>query len=203
MFKPTILSLLFFTGNSYAADVFQGKDGLLIIEAESTKSSKGKWKKKTTVEGFTGASHLEFTGNKPANGPAESPLKYRFTVDKDGNYQLLIRAFKRLEGEPEDRCNDCYVKLTGDFDSGSKAPLKMLKSDTKLYGGSHEKWVWTAKLDDNHKKFMPIYKFKAGEKYLLTISGRSQRFNMDRIVFKHDSVKNNKAKDPKQPESSK
>ena len=203
MIKHITLSLLLLTGPAFSADVFQGKNGLVIIEAESTKSSKGKWKKKTSVKGFTGEYHLEFTGNKPANGPATSPLKYYFTVDKDGEYELLIRAFKRLDGEPKDRCNDCYVKLKGDFDTAGKAPLKILKSDTKLYGGSHKEWGWTNRLDVNHKKYPPLYKLKTGEKYLLTISGRSQRFNMDRIVFKHTSVESNHAKDPKQPESSK
>ena len=191
------------SATTLAVDVFKGKDGLVIIEAESTKSSKGKWKKKTTTAEFTGESHLEFTGNKPSNGPATSPLKYYFTVDKDGVYKLLIRAFKRLEGERSDLCNDCYVRLKGKFESGGKAPLKMLKSDTKLYGGHHEKWGWTAKLDEKHKKFEPLYKLKAGEKYTLIISGRSQRFNMDRIVLKHSSVADKKATDPKQPESSK
>jgi len=201
MTKTILLSFLICAGSAIGADVFDGKDGLVIIEAESTSSSKGKWKKKTSIPGFTGECHFEFTGNKPSNGKATSPLKYNFTVDKDGNYLLLIRAFKRLEGEPKDRCNDCYVRLKGDYDTGGQAPLKMLKSDTKLYGGDHKKWGWTAKLDDKHKKFSPVYKLKAGEKYTLVISGRSQRFNMDRIIFKHESVDNKKARDPKQPES--
>jgi len=184
-------------------DVFRGKNGLLVMEAESTRSSKGKWKKRTSIDEFTGKSHLEFTGNSPMNGPATSPMKYYFTVDMDGDYKLMIRAFKRLDGARHDLCNDCYVRLKGKFESGSKASLKMLKSDTKLYGGHHEKWGWTAKLDREHKKYEPIYKLKAGEKYTLIISGRSQRFNMDRIVFKHSSVDEKKAKDPKQPESEK
>ncbi|MGJ8655861.1 MAG: hypothetical protein ACSHX6_05360 [Akkermansiaceae bacterium] len=189
--------------SALGADVFEGKDGLVVMEAESTKSSKGKWKKLTSVKEFTGDSHFEFTGNKPASGPAKNPLKYSFTVDKDGDYKLLIRAFKRLDGEPKDRCNDCYVKLKGDFESGGDAPLKMLKEDTKLYGGHHEKWGWTSKLDEGHKKFNPVYKLKAGETYLLTVSGRSQRFNMDRIVFRHSSVSDKKAMDVKLEESGK
>lgn len=203
MLKLALLAFTASTFNSLAADVFKGKDGLVIMEAESTQSSKGRWKLKTSTAGFTGKSHLEFTGNKPMSGSAKSPLKYYFTVDKDGDYKLLIRAFKRLDGAPKDYCNDCFVKLRGDFDSGGDVPKKMLKSDTKLFGGHHEKWGWTDRLDKDHKKFLPLYKLKAGEKYTLIISGRSQRFNMDRIIFKHSSVDDKKAKDPKQPESSK
>lgn len=202
MIKQITASLLL-TSSLFATDVFQGKQGLVVIEAESTSSSKGKWKKKTSVEGFSGECHLEFTGNKPANGPATSPLKYRFTVDKDGEYKLMIRAFKNLEGEPHDRCNDCYVKLKGDFNTGSEAPLKILKEDGKLYGGSEKSWGWTSRLDVKHKKYQPLYKLKAGEEYLLTISGRSQRFNMDQIIFKHSSVTDKKVKSGKLTESNK
>ena len=202
MIKLPTLSLLFLTATLSANEVFKGSDGLVIIEAESSSSSKGKWEKKTSIDGFSGESHLEFTGNKPSNGPPKSPLKYRFTVDKDGDYKLMIRAHKRLDGARHDLCNDCYVKLKGDFETGSEASLKILKSDNKLFGGSDKGWGWTSKLDVNHEKYQPIYKLKAGETYQLTVSGRSQRFNMDRIIFKHSSVKDKKAKDPKLPESS-
>lgn len=168
--------------------VFTEKDGLVVMEAESTTSSKGKWEKKKDVEGFTGDGHLEFTGNGKNGGPATSPLKYRFTVKEDGEYQLFIRARKRLEGEPGDKCNDGYVKLTGKFEAGDgnrDAPKEILKKDTKLYGGDADKWAWASKLDANHKKYNPRYKLKAGEKYTLTLSGRSIRWNVDRIVFQN------------------
>ncbi|MDF7808634.1 hypothetical protein P4E94_14385 [Pontiellaceae bacterium B12219] len=100
-----------------------------------------------------------------------------------------------------DKCNDCYVRLDGDFTTGGNAPQHMLETDTKLYGGSATGWGWTSKLDRDHKKFEPLYALKAGEKYTLVVSGRSQRFNMDRIVWQHESVSDDDAKDPKQPES--
>ncbi|MDF7808633.1 hypothetical protein P4E94_14380 [Pontiellaceae bacterium B12219] len=82
-----------------AVPVFEGKDGLVIIEAESTASSRGDWEEKQTIEGYTGDCHFEFTGNKPATGPAKDPLEFQFTVDQDGIYRLLIRCHKRLAGE--------------------------------------------------------------------------------------------------------
>lgn len=203
MIKHISLLLLLCVSPLCGKEVFQGEDGLVVMEAESTSSSKGKWKKKTNVKGFTGECHLEFTGNKPANGPATSPLKYWFTVDKDGDYSLMLRGFKRLDGEPSDRCNDCYVKLKGDFETGGKATKEMLTTDAKLFGGSHKEWGWASRLDVNHVKYQAVYKLKAGEEYLLTISGRSQRFNLDRIILSHSSVENKKAQDSKQAESSK
>jgi hypothetical protein len=186
---------------AFATPLFEGQDGLVVIEAESSSSARGQWREQTSVDGYTGDGHLEFTGNKPASGPPKSPLVYLFTVDRDGIYRLLIRAHKRLEDQEPDKCNDCWVRLEGDFESGGDAPLNMLKEDTKLYGGSAAGWGWTAKLDKGHKKYQPLYRLKAGETYTLIISGRSQRFNMDRIIFKHESVSNQPAQDPKQPES--
>jgi len=193
--------VLGFVSAGFSEKIFNGENGLLIMEVESTASSKGDWKEMKSVDGFTGDCHFEFTGNKPASGPANDPLEYRFTVDKDGIYNLLIRAHKRLDGEEPDKCNDCYVRLAGDFDSAGPTSLDILRSDKKLYGGSQNGWGWTAKLDVGHKKWPAVYRLKAGEEYTLVVSGRSQRFNMDRIVFKHQSVADKKAKDPKQPES--
>ena len=189
------------TGWATADAVFHGKEGLLVIEVESTSSDPGQWKRLTSIGGFSGNSHFEFAGNTPSSGPAQNPLRYSFAVDKDGVYRLLIRCHKRLEGEEADKCNDCYIRLEGDFDTGGKVPLEILKSDTKLYGGSPDGWGWSANLDKQHKKFPPLYTLKAGEQYTLVISGRSQRFNMDRIVFKHESVDEQKAMDPSTPES--
>lgn len=74
--------------------------------------------------------------------------------------------------------------------------------DTKLYGGSAVGWGWSDKLDAAHRKWPAVYKLKVGEPYRLTISGRSQRYNMDRIVLRHSDVPEKTAKDPDQPESS-
>ena len=171
-----------------AADVFIEKGGIVAIEAESTKTKLGKWIKKTDVKDYTGESHLEFTGNKTVSGPPNSPLKYKFKINKAGTYQLTLRARKRLETERQDISNDCFVALKGDFDTGGKAPLKTLQSDTKMYGGKADSWAWTKNLDSDHKKFPALYKLKAGETYELTISGRSKNFNIDRILLTHEDV---------------
>ncbi|MDP4626463.1 MAG: hypothetical protein NWT08_15160 [Akkermansiaceae bacterium] len=187
-----------------AADpVFIEDKGVVVMEAESTDSKLGKWKKKTDVEGFTGECHIEFTGNKPESGPAESPLTYKFKITKEGTYSLVIRARKRLETKREDISNDCYVALKGDFESTGKTPMKLLENDTKLFGGTAEGWGWTAKLDDGHKKFPAEYKLKSGETYELTVSGRSKNFNIDRIMLVHDSENMNKVRNSLPEESEK
>jgi hypothetical protein len=167
--------------------VFEEKGGIVMIEAESTASRLGKWKLKNTVDGFSGSGHLEFTGNKPESGPPDSPLTYRFTVSKGGNYNLVLRGHKRLISKREDSCNDCFVALDGDFESGNNTPKKILESDTKMFGGSATGWGWCRQLDVDHKKWDPVYALKPGEIYELTIHGRSQNFNLDAILFLHES----------------
>lgn len=169
------------------APLYQEKSGLVVIEAESTSSRLGRWKKKTDIPDYSGECHLEFTGNKAEGGPVGSSLKYRFQIHKGGKYSLVLRAHKRLESKREDISNDCYVALKGDFDTGGSAPLEILEKDTKLYGGDKEGWGWTSQLDVGHKKYPAEYQLKDDEIYELTISGRSQNFNIDRIFFVHES----------------
>lgn len=190
--------------------VFLEADGLVVIEAESSGSRPGKWTGKKDIEGFTGKGHIEFTGNKPAGGPADSPMVYLFKISKAGTYSLHLRAHKRLDGEAKDRCNDAYVRVMGDYTATETAAdknkadalLGVLREDTKCFGGSDSGWGWAETLDlGNHRFRNPRYVFKAGETYALVVSGRSQRFNIDRIVFRHDSVDAKKAKDPERAES--
>lgn len=185
--KAILLSALLSSGGGAKGPVFEAKGGVVAIEAESTSSRKGSWKEKTDVADFSGTCHLEFTGNSITNGPPKSPLKYYFKVHKPGKYQLTIRARKRLESKREDLSNDCYVSLKGDFEAGGGAPLKVLKTETKMFGGDAKKWGWTNQLDFDHKKAAAIYDLKEDEVYELTISGRSKNFNFDRFLLIHES----------------
>ena len=168
--------------------VFLEEGGIVAMEAESTGSSLGQWIKKMDVENYEGDCHLEFTGNRPENGPPKSPLKYYFKITKPGIYQLTLRGRKRLISERKDICNDCYVALKGDFENASTTTLDVLRSDTKMFGGRPDNWGWATLLDVKHKKHPAIYKLKAGEIYEFTISGRSKNFNIDRILFVHEDV---------------
>ncbi|MDA7888369.1 hypothetical protein N9A86_03190 [Akkermansiaceae bacterium] len=196
------LILLFaLTLPSWADPIFQEKGGLLAIEAESTSSPLGKWKKKFDVRDFSGECHLEFTGNKTESGPPNSPLKYKFTISKGGKYSLAIRSRKRLESKRADISNDCYISLKGNFDTGGKAPLKVLKEDTKLFGGDADKWGWAKTLDTDGRKLAAEYLLEPGETYQLTIHGRSKNFNIDRFLLVHESRDFRKEQQKNPPES--
>ncbi|WP_199726311.1 DUF5060 domain-containing protein, partial [Aquimarina sp. BL5] len=167
---------------------YEEQNGLVIIEAENTKSDYDLWIKKTDVDGYTGSGHLEFTGNNTSSGPARSPLTYTFKINSGGTYQLLMRTRKRITGtDLGDKSNDCYVRVEGDYTATGNendALLVDLRSDTKIFGGERNRWGRSRKLDvDNRFKKNPVYNFKAGETYTFVMSGRAKQNNVDRIIF--------------------
>jgi hypothetical protein len=170
------------------------KNDYVILEAESTKSPLGNWQviKKgdpNYVVGASGDSYLEFQGNNPDTGPADSPLSYTFTVPEDGNYRLLMMTSKRLEGVRGDMCNDTYVKMEGNFTSACKLSDGQLKEYIKYFQEGSTKtpereWHWGIRGElGRHEFYEVIYNFKKGETYTLTIAGRSQRFSVDYMVL--------------------
>ncbi|TWU59256.1 Choline-sulfatase [Rubripirellula tenax] len=172
--------------------VFDEVDGTVIIEMESTSSPLGEWKNRTTLTPFTGTSYLEFMGNNPGVGAPNSPLNYDFRINTPGDYWISIRSHKRLTGEDgvtarSDMCNDCYFRVEGDYESADATlPLDWLKKDTKFWGNAAElDWKnWSSKVVGDHDAIKTVrYKFKAGEQYRLVVSGRAQRFSLDRIVI--------------------
>ena len=57
-----------------------------------------------------------------------------------------------------------------------------------MFGGSPTGWGFARKLDGNGAHLEDaIYNLQAGETYQLSISGRSTRFNLDRIIVIMDS----------------
>ncbi|WP_146601140.1 hypothetical protein [Novipirellula aureliae] len=190
--------------NAYAVEV--ESNGLVAIELEETDSPLGLWELKRTNlnNAFSGTGYLEFTGNSPVSGDPKSPLEYQFKINKGGLYYLHLRCAKEvleIKGRRRaDIANDCYIRVEGDFNAGPNAgdahrkdaPLSLLQSDTKFFGGADKKFEWASgnRLDpggENNKR-VAVYHFKAGESYKLVVSGRSQFFKADRLVFRHVDV---------------
>ena len=167
----------------------------IVIEAEATDSDLGEWQliskgkegyKDNSAVSPINETHLEFTGNNTGSGPANSPLEYIFTAPSTGTYKLLIRLFQRLEGLEEDKCNDVYVKLAGDFTTATdKYTTEELKNNMKFFGRGVDNWgsCYSGESDGNHVKSAIIYNLKEGEQYTFTMSGRSQRTNIDYILL--------------------
>jgi hypothetical protein len=172
--------------------------GIIIIEAESTRSDLGEWilvKKgdKNYIENASGGACIEFTGNRPERGDPCSPIEYPFEVPVNGNYRLLMMTSKRLEGARGDMCNDAWVKMSGNFEPATNLSKEQLSNYLKFFqGGASETpenaWHWAIRSGtDDHVLYVMSYAFRKGEKYTLTIAGRSQRFSIDYIVLFDES----------------
>ena len=203
-------------------DVYQESGGIVVMEAERTPSSLGtgtdRWDiyepgATNYVSGATNDAHIEFQGNGSNGGSPKTPLTYTFKIHEGGYYHLHLRARARLDGADSDKNNDCYVRVNGDSygpgpnagnDHQDDATLSLLTSDTKMYGASPTTWGWANELDagGSTNKRYPVYDFQAGGTYTLTLSGRSIKYNIDRIVFRRSSVSASSAKSASIPESS-
>jgi hypothetical protein len=203
-------------------DVYQESGGIVVMEAERTPSSFGtgtdRWElynpgETNYVSGATNEGHIEFQGNSSNGGTPKTPLTYKFKIHQGGYYHLHLRARARLDGAASDKNNDCYVKMGGaTFGTGPNpgnshlmdATLNLLTTDTKMYGASPTTWGWANELDaggSNNKRY-PVYNFVAGSTYTLTISGRSIKYNIDRIVLRRSTITASSAKSSAIPESS-
>lgn len=162
----------------------------IVFEAEDTESDLGFWKLRTPEDQLycnpsngmapIHNTHLEFTGNNEGTGPATSPLEYKFVCPKTGSYKLGGRLFQRLEGAENDKCNDVYVKMSGNFTSGhSSVTVGQLRTNYKFVGRGVNRWGAMYKIEINHEFPKAIYNFIEGEEYTLTVSGRSKRCNVD------------------------
>ncbi|MEQ8209800.1 MAG: DUF5060 domain-containing protein [Lacipirellulaceae bacterium] len=195
--------------------VYQESGGLVIMEMENTTSPLGLWQPQTAYANFTGDGYLQFTGNGTASGPPNSPLEFKFKINQPGLYYLHLRAARdTTNGQPSDHSNDAYVRVEGNYGAGPNAgnthgddaPLSMLMSDTKFFGGTANSFSWNSgnRLDPggHDNKRVAVYDFQAGEEYTLVVSGRSKFFSVDRIMFRHASVATGTAQSLTNPESS-
>ncbi|MGB6220307.1 PKD domain-containing protein [Haloferula sp.] len=202
-------------GSNPTSGTYLQANGLVVMEIENTPSPYDLWLKKTSISGFTGSGYLDFNGNTTESGPATSPLEFKFKINQSGLHYLHLYCARETVGGRTDVANDCYVRVEGDYSAGpdagnshgDDAPLSLLKSDTKFYGGNHHEFVWASgnRLDpggDTNKR-VAIYDFKAGQEYKLVVSGRSKLFKIDRIVFRHANVTSGTAQNINLPESEK
>ncbi|QBG46876.1 hypothetical protein EGM51_05510 [Verrucomicrobia bacterium S94] len=162
---------LLITVSSFAERIYNEANGLVIMEAENTESPYDGWDFYTVgaagyPAGATGTGHLEYKRYGPDGwGVPSSPLVYTFKINKAGVYRVFLRAHKRLNpGDGSDQHNDCFVRMEGDFQSGSDdVALSALLTDSKLYGGSATEWSRATNMDAPGADHVPVYyEFKAG-----------------------------------------
>ncbi|MDO6761498.1 DUF5060 domain-containing protein [Tamlana sp. 2_MG-2023] len=175
----------------------------IAIEAEDTDADLGLWEMQTPTDDWylgdtqgvapINNSYLEFTGNNINSGSAQSPLTYTFVCEETATYRLVMRMRQNLEGNgthEQDKSNDVYVKLEGDFESGNEYTTASLKSNMKFWGrgtkignDTVDHWGAIVQGELGHDKLPIMYKLKKGETYTLTMSGRAKGACIDYILF--------------------
>ena len=184
-------------------------DDYIVFEAEATLSPLGSWALRTPEDPKydiivgdlppINGSYIEYTAGKNDGLGIDAgvdSLQYTFTPKVSGTYRLTGRMAQQMQ-QPEptkwDQCNDIYVKLAGDYTSGSTAPMEVLQQWTKFFGRGHQdekcgKWGAFVQLDVNHEKFEAIYNLTAGKAYTLTISARSKGVAIDYFLLTRQAV---------------
>tara|TARA_R110002126_G_scaffold291782_1_gene458014 strand:+ start:28733 stop:30589 length:1857 start_codon:yes stop_codon:yes gene_type:complete len=125
--------------------------------------------------------YLEYVG--PWQG-AGSDLTYNFTAPKTGTYQIAMRMHSPLRlGELADQRNDFFIKMEGNFTSGSNKHTEIdLRTLHKIFGRGANKWGTCINLEHNGNNGV-FYNFIEGEVYTFTLKGRSGTAVVDYITF--------------------
>ena len=177
------------------------EDDFIVIESEATKSPLGNWKLRdskdplyTSLKGHPkplGGAFMEYMGGSVAgrnfDDVEKDVLVYKFTPKTSGSYLFTARMAQRLtingKQDRHDLANDVFVKMEGDFTSGNKTDIKFLQNWNKFFGRGIDKWGGLSMADAAHKQFVFVYNLTAGKEYTFKVSGRSQRCNLDYMIF--------------------
>lgn len=145
--------------------------------------------------------YLEYTGPWLGNG---SELEYKFTCPKTGTYQVAMRLHSPLREsddpnkgvwytppgqtdpvwwEKADARNDFYIKMEGNYTSGSTKHTETdLRTFHKLFGRGGNKWGTCINLEHNGNNGV-FYNLVKGQEYSFYLKGRSATAIVDYITL--------------------
>ncbi|WP_378187024.1 DUF5060 domain-containing protein [Aquimarina sp. W85] len=182
-------------------DIYEEKDGLVVIEAENL-SILGDWNKKNTISGFTGSGYLEWTGPNHFNAPGNGLINAKIKINSPGRYKFQWRS-KVGEGESATEANDTWLKFPdADAFYAQKGSEKIYPKGSgltpnpegaggqgyfKVYSTGTTNWTWTTKTSDKDPHDIFI-EFDSPGVYTMLISGRSKHHVVDRVTLNKSSV---------------
>ena len=153
------------------APVFQAHEGLVVIEIESVPPD-GDWTESTFYPGFTGESYYRWDGPDLFSSPGSGILTYDFEVVEDGNYEFHFH--NRHDDPLPDQDNDCWVRVDGG---------PWLKVFSNFGTASVGVWNWFSTVEeDSGAQYQANWDLTPG-KHTVQLSGRSNGFKLDRMVF--------------------
>ncbi|MGJ8679038.1 malectin domain-containing carbohydrate-binding protein [Paraglaciecola sp.] len=209
--------------------MFVEKDGLLVVEMESTDHPQG-WKFETGRDA-AGAGYLNMLAAQAAWKPSnvKEIINVRIKINNPGKYQFQWRNLITKEGVPSTEHNDSYLKIHADKFYGQKGtnivcPKQLAPENKctpsgrtlageavlgyfKVYrsGSPIDQWKWSTFTSDSDGHTIFAEFEKAGE-YEIEIANRSDYHAIDRFVLFRDgnetnNVTKSKAQDLATPES--
>jgi hypothetical protein len=150
---------------------FQPSGNLVVIEIESAPPV-GNWNEYTALTGFTGDSYYRWDGPDLFGSPGSDVLRYEFEVLETANYKMRIH--NRHEDPAADQDNDCWVRVDG-------GPWYKVFSNEG--SATVAKWNWHSIIEETTTiKYDANYDLAAG-RHVLEVSGRSNGYSADRVVF--------------------
>jgi hypothetical protein len=168
-----------------AAPVYEVRDGVAVMEIESAPAN-GDCQPERDMEGYTGKGYYTWRGQDHYKNPGEGVFGFIIEIDEPGEYELYIR--NRHDFEDSTLQNDCWTRM----DDGEWV---------KTFSPKRGQWTWATRHEWSHKKkIQAAYKLDAG-RHVLTLSGRSAGFSLDRIHLVRKGAKG--ALDAELPETRK
>lgn len=179
--------------NPRPGKVFVEKDGFVVIEAESVELP-DKWVFKDAIASHTGRGYIQWEGGeffRTHLAPMEAPgvITYSFKVNNPGIYRVMWRTRQYPDVERNDADNDMYFRIvSGEDDDKDRGPDLSIFS--KAGTQSKDEWSWRSWVlpGENGGTGNVMRKFDAGIHHI-QISGRSERYPIDRFVISNVDVR--------------
>jgi len=188
--------------------IYQEKDGLLLIEMESTFYKPTFWRIETDLAGYDGKGYLVWKGADSFNNPGKGPLEFKIRVESTGTYQFVWRSYI-TEGHDNTEFNDSWLRIAdakhfygrkGDghivYPRGSKQePISESEGQGgtqpvgsssegwfKIYMNTADEWKWRSTTSDHDPHNIFVVFSEPGD-YTVEISGRSKGHGIDKFVL--------------------
>jgi len=189
---------------------YEEVNGLVVIEAENLNVSGSQWQIKTDKTGFTGAGHLEWTGNDFFNGAQAGNagvITTKIRINDPGKYSFEWRNSIAPRGTSTTDLNDSWLRFPdaadfyGEKPNGDRTyPVGEPRGRTpnpegasgngyfKVYVNSLN-WSFQSTTGDNADGRPIFVEFNAPGVYTMEIAARSEGHVIDRILL-HKQVAN-------------
>ncbi|MEM1109156.1 MAG: hypothetical protein AAGH99_10770 [Planctomycetota bacterium] len=151
-------------------------EDLVIIEAEDMRSTSG-WEVRKD-DRASGGRYVTFTANNSFKKVTPHRLGTTFEVPAAGRY--TVKWFMRQpDGVPGDQCNDAWIN----FPDAKQIGREEFTGFHKFVGRSRTHFGLNGTIEIHGKHAWLSVEFPKPGKYRLELAGRSQGFQLDRIVL--------------------